>query len=605
MFGLADQSCHPGLLLDKWHEPWLERPEPPSQSAPESRKKEYRRAKRAFDEFARTQLARVTAACGDPLLLEQLRNRLRQALAARASLCWRCRTSGPLTLHLSRAGSFENAGIALHPLYGFAYLPGSGIKGMARFYARNLARADQKEMEAVFGRDSIKEREGAAGYVIFYDAWPAAWPRLLVDIVNNHHRKYYEEAAVPEDWEQPNPVHFLAVAPGAEFEFCLGLREPRPADGQRLLELARSWIEGALEWLGAGAKTNAGYGKFSTRVTLPKQAQRETLEATLTLVSPGFFAGAAQAEMDCDLRPASLRGLLRWWWRTLHAGYLDAKALHELEGKLWGLASREGAISLKLEPAGNIRRRQFRRSRNAAPGGRYYLAYGMEGNGKPARYYAEPGARWKVALTARAVGDWNAKTVLDQAVCALWLLSHHGGIGAKCRRGFGSFDVDAPDLPGNIDSCLNRAAAVRNGSLWSESRLHSPSVGSPQAYRCLEIQLPIKPNDIWIALDRLGEAYRGFTASEKRKAKKAYLGLPRMVGRRKVDQRRLPHPNNTTDKQHERHASPLHFRILRKRDAFKVRITALYSPSLPGLAESKAYLDQCVDHIEKALTGGT
>ena len=41
-------------------------------------------------------------------------------------------TIGPLTLHLARASALENAGICLHSLYGFTYLPGSGLKGMAR-----------------------------------------------------------------------------------------------------------------------------------------------------------------------------------------------------------------------------------------------------------------------------------------------------------------------------------------------------------------------------------------------------------------------------------------------------------------------------------------
>ena len=41
-------------------------------------------------------------------------------------------TCGSLTLHLSRSGALENAGIALQPVYGFVYLPGSIIKGLVR-----------------------------------------------------------------------------------------------------------------------------------------------------------------------------------------------------------------------------------------------------------------------------------------------------------------------------------------------------------------------------------------------------------------------------------------------------------------------------------------
>ncbi len=47
-------------------------------------------------------------------------------------------TRGTLTLHLSRSGALENAGIALHPVYGFVYLPGSGIKGLTRAWAETV-----------------------------------------------------------------------------------------------------------------------------------------------------------------------------------------------------------------------------------------------------------------------------------------------------------------------------------------------------------------------------------------------------------------------------------------------------------------------------------
>src|SRR5207248_7881050 len=51
---------------------------------------------------------------------------------------WDMVTAGPLTLHLSRASALENAGLCLHRVYGFAYLPGTGLKGTARAYAAQV-----------------------------------------------------------------------------------------------------------------------------------------------------------------------------------------------------------------------------------------------------------------------------------------------------------------------------------------------------------------------------------------------------------------------------------------------------------------------------------
>jgi CRISPR-associated protein Cmr6 len=206
-------------------------------------------------------------------------------------------------LHLARAGSFENAGICLHAVYGFAYLPGSGLKGLARSYARNVAHARTKDIGDVFGKDTSREEDGSAGAIVFYDALPVKWPKLIVDIVNNHHGDYYERASPPGDWEDPVPVNFLAVEAGTEFEFCLGARRGT-TDPERLLALARGWVDGALLWLGAGAKTNAGYGRFTTGIELPVESGQAFFTCTLALETPAFLAGALQEVADCDLRSA-------------------------------------------------------------------------------------------------------------------------------------------------------------------------------------------------------------------------------------------------------------------------------------------------------------
>src|SRR6202040_1696485 len=149
-----------------------------------------------------------------------LLGRWRSTLERLRAAFFRCTTTGPLTLHLARASALENAGICLHPLYGFVYFPGSGLKGMARAYAETVwlpAQSDQKsawrKIEDVFGwapnphrGQQIKDKAHPAsrrlmddrdlqspeitsscGAVVFHDAWPETWPRLRLDIVNNHH----------------------------------------------------------------------------------------------------------------------------------------------------------------------------------------------------------------------------------------------------------------------------------------------------------------------------------------------------------------------------------------------------------------------------------
>ena len=170
-----------------------------------------------------------------------------------ASTIWR------LASHLARASTVENASISLHPLYGFAYLPGEGLKGLALAWAKTLGThngaVDEADVLRIFGTPD------AAGTVVFFDAWPITWPCLSVDIVNNHHRLYYDGLGDAGDWEAPNPTYFLTVPPTTCFRFAVALRDSLSTD-LKDVNLAVAWLMGGLRDLGAGAKTAAGYGYF-------------------------------------------------------------------------------------------------------------------------------------------------------------------------------------------------------------------------------------------------------------------------------------------------------------------------------------------------------
>lgn len=368
-----------------------------------------------------------------------------------------CTTIGPLTLHLARASALENAGICLHPLYGFAYLPGSGLKGMAHAYAETVwlpTQTDQKnawrKIEDIFGwapnpdrkkqiqdsthpaeirreNDDLNSPEIKAntGSIVFHDAWPESWPQLTVDIVNNHHPHYYsppdnKEDYPPGDWENPVPVYFLAVKPGTVFTFALSKRRADVSDD--LVNLANQWLLGALCHLGAGAKTNAGYGAFQPTVdvdktlrkaveqtwdqatTTPKEnSTRAEFSTTLELVTPAFLAGANQQAEDCDLRPATLRGLLRWWWRIMHAGFLDVKTLRAIEAAIWGDTKTGGAVRIELT-SGSRSHNSLYSHPNERDSGTRYIAYGMDEKSKGQRnqrYQIQPPVSWKLRLITR------------------------------------------------------------------------------------------------------------------------------------------------------------------------------------------------------------
>ncbi len=176
--------------------------------------------------------------------------------------------------------------------YGFPYLPGSSVKGIARTCAlfelasflgveegklssldKTLEKEEnefQKEFVTFKPSDKVWEKAkifrrvfgtlDQAGGAIFFDAIPTTAFPLDMDIMNPHYAPYYQEKEPPGDWHNPTPITFLAVPAGKPFAFAVAWRRGAPhAD---LLTHAVSWLKQGLQELGAGAKTAAGYGYF-------------------------------------------------------------------------------------------------------------------------------------------------------------------------------------------------------------------------------------------------------------------------------------------------------------------------------------------------------
>jgi len=155
--------------------------------------------------------------------------------------------------------SVIETGLTLHPLYGFPYLPASGLKGLARAYAEIVDNASGDKLLAIFGSESKGATNAAnnqQGKVFFMDGLPIKFPELDLDIMNPHYGDYYQGNTPPADYLKPNPVTFLAVAPEQRFSFSIYSREAE------LLNKAKAWLIGGLTELGAGGKTNVGYGYF-------------------------------------------------------------------------------------------------------------------------------------------------------------------------------------------------------------------------------------------------------------------------------------------------------------------------------------------------------
>ena len=242
---------NPGLLFDRYA---VLGAVEENRERPQKRFAHLKAVREAVTGLATTPLAR---AC---------RARWEAVVRAAAAEPWTMQLQARLVTGLGGGGPLE-VGLRFDRL-GFPILPGSGVKGLARAYAELVEQRDETDPDflAVFGRaPKAGERQevAQAGALVFFDAIPVDGLQLELDVMTPHYPDYYQGKAPPTPWQNPTPITFLTVAPGATFAFAVGLRLGVTDPDRRLRALAETWLRKGLAELGFGAKTTSGYGRFA------------------------------------------------------------------------------------------------------------------------------------------------------------------------------------------------------------------------------------------------------------------------------------------------------------------------------------------------------
>lgn len=222
----------------------------------------------------------------------------------------------PFTTGLGNEHPLENGFAFLNP-YGLPYLPGSGVKGVLRQAAHELASGEWGDthgwstepgyplmqgegvrrrpvhdsrkqpvvlspIDVLFGRQTPQgDSDHVRGALSFWDIIPLIkGDHLAVEIMTPHQGHYYQQkqerkagdSTTPHESGQPQPNSFLTVPPGSSFTFhvrCdrmfLAKIAPGLAKDDQWKELLRVAFEHAFDWLGFGAKTAVGYGAMRAR----------------------------------------------------------------------------------------------------------------------------------------------------------------------------------------------------------------------------------------------------------------------------------------------------------------------------------------------------
>lgn len=271
---------------------------------------------------------------------------------------------------------------------------------------------------------------------------------------------------------------------------------------------------------------------------------------TCEVVTPMFLAGANG--QTAELRPYSIKGAMRFWWRAMHGhlpiddkkdddGNIIEKGLRTQEAEIYGGGGDKAqrskinitvshshfqgkpkelpnvSVSMPSPVANN-------ENRTIDTDLLKYLSYGVTN-----REYYEIKYNFEVKFTY-----CDAQISLDEHILKpFFLMSLFGGLGAKSRNGFGSF---------KITECSDKNVKIfDNPKEFLQDLSSGRSFGPPCSFTAFSNKTKLfktaKAEKSWLkSFEVLGKAY----AVEKRKLeyahnfyKRAYIATPIMQSRQK------------------------------------------------------------------------
>ena len=225
-------------------------------------------------------------------------------------------------------------------------------------------------------------------------------------------------------------------------------------------------------------------------------------------VTPVFISGADGKY--AELRAPSIKGFLRYWWRA--SNYNDnLESLAEKESDLFGGSSSKAVkskFSIRIVLPGTIEGSTRNlpvhiinyvnsKNNNIPINLLNYLAFGPTSYIKETRRtevireYIPGGLKFQIMI------DSYDQTAINEALKSLYILSYFGGIGAKSRNGFGSFQTDL-----DSEKYANTAKNLLNGIVHNHPKYPSFSANS----RLWELRESYPTWDV--ALAKFAEVYR-------------------------------------------------------------------------------------------------
>jgi CRISPR-associated protein Cmr6 len=354
-----DKDFHAGLWYERFFNGFLEGAKKPD----ENNKKEK-------DEWAKNKsdwIKSITAApTGKMELLEAAVQRQVSIVQAYGGTTLVMNTDWHFVTGLGNNHPVEN-GFAWHHTLGVPYLTGAAVKGLLRGYCEvwlgwKVSREEKEKCPEKQDDKRLKQWFGdteQSGGLIFFDALPTRPVQLKADIMTPHYGDWYakgNEASrqdgsnVPADWHDPNPIPFLVVDKGQPFQFAVARRKGYEIALNDVIDT----LAEALQRIGAGAKTAAGYGCFSEDMQAKttrekemreKQRQKEEQLKDQQMHERAQSEGLTGVALDAFVFVEKLEGVSDKKRRWLQEGELLLERLQDCENP----DEKAKAVSIMLE----------------------------------------------------------------------------------------------------------------------------------------------------------------------------------------------------------------------------------------------------------------
>jgi len=257
----------------------------------------------------------------------------------------------------------------------------------------------------------------------------------------------------------------------------------------------------------------------------------EKLSYEFEFITPAFIGGASPEETS-ELRPSSVVGVLRYWFRVIVGAYVkDTKELFKLEGELFGNQERAGKVWVRVRKPvkQNIKKCEDVKTCYVKNGkiekfgrdcGKSYLGYGnilFVNFLKDKRYiklrnYCEKQRKLKGTFFVKPkITECNSTLEIltpndlkGKVEALLFIFSQLGFLGSRGRRGWGS--VYLKPRYGN--------STFKNWTIWNEKELIEAIkilTGKDITFLPFELYKTNKTySDGLEALEHLGRLYREF-----------------------------------------------------------------------------------------------